>query len=312
MNYYPIDFEEDGLVLESPRIKYISRKAKGVYANILLDDWFKRTFSDLPGSKRLLQLLLQELIPERKIVSIKYDPQEHTNPYPDKHGVRVDVEVTDEDGTRFLVEMQRKDQDFFYERALFNASHCILRQAEKGQEEYNYPPVYFIGIVDFPIHEDPDRVMYRYSLYEDTDRELMTDNIHYIFLELPNCGKALTAEASILDNFCFSLHNMEFLEERPAELRQEIFLLLFEAANIATFTPEDKVRYEYDMTTERDIRNQIRFAERKGERRGLEKGMEKGEKQQAIETARRMLAEGFDAETITRLTGLTEEQVRAL
>ncbi len=29
--------------LEEPRIKYISRKAKGVYANILLDDWFKRT-----------------------------------------------------------------------------------------------------------------------------------------------------------------------------------------------------------------------------------------------------------------------------
>ena len=47
---------------------------------------------------------------------------------------------------------------------------------------------------------------------------------------------------------------------------------MFEAANIATFTPEDKVKYEFNMTTERDIRNQIRYAERKG----LEKGMEKG------------------------------------
>ena len=105
---------------------------------------------------------------------------------------------------------------------------------------------------------------------------------------------------------------MEFLEERPAELRQEIFLLLFEAANIATFTPEDKVRYEYDMTTERDIRNQIRFAERKGEQRGLEKGMEKGEKQQARETARRMLADKVPVETIARYTGLTEAQIEAL
>ena len=56
--------------LEEPRIKYISRKAKGVYANILLDDWFKRTFEELPNSKRLLTLLLQELIPELKIVDI--------------------------------------------------------------------------------------------------------------------------------------------------------------------------------------------------------------------------------------------------
>ena len=34
--------------LEEPRIKYISHKAKGVYANILLDDWFKIIFSYPP------------------------------------------------------------------------------------------------------------------------------------------------------------------------------------------------------------------------------------------------------------------------
>ena len=286
--------------LEEPRIKYISHKAKGVYANILLDDWFKRTFEELPSSKRLLTLLLQELIPERQIVDIKYAPQEHTNPNPDKRGIRVDVEATDANGTRFLVEMQRESQDFFYERAVYNASHCVIRQLEKGDEEYEFPPVYFIGLVDFPLHDDPNRVLYRYSLFEDTDNELMTDSLHYIFLELPNCGKALTPEATILDNFCFSMHNMQFLEERPADLRQEIFELLFDAANIATFAPEDKIKYEYAMTTERDIRNQIRYAERKG----IEKGTE--------QIARRMLADNEPIEKIVKYSGLTEEQIKAL
>ena len=290
--------------LEEPRIKYISHKAKGVYANILLDDWFKRTFEELPSSKRLLTLLLQELIPERQIVDIKYAPQEHTNPNPDKRGIRVDVEATDADGTRFLVEMQREPQDFFYERAVYNASHCVIRQLEKGDEEYEFPPVYFIGLVDFPLHNDPDRVLYRYSLYEDTDNEPMTDSLHYIFLELPNCGKALTPEATILDNFCFSMHNMQFLEERPADLRQEIFELLFDAANIATFAPEDKIKYEYAMTTERDIRNQIRYAEKKG----MEKGMEK----EAEQIARRMLEMGLSKDVIQQATNLTEEQIQAL
>ena len=148
---------------------------------------------------------------------IKYAPQEHTNPNPDKRGIRVDVEATDADGTRFLVEMQREPQDFFYERAIYNASHCVIRQLEKGEDDYVFPPVYFIGLVDFPLHNDPDRVLYRYSLTEDTDGERMTDAIHYIFLELPNCGRALGPDATILDNFCFSLHNMQSLEERPAE-----------------------------------------------------------------------------------------------
>ena len=85
-----------------------------------------------------------------------------------------------------------------------------------------------------------------------------------------------------------------------AELRQEIFDLLFEAANIATFTPEDKVKYEFNMTTERDIRNQIRYAERKG----MEKEAEK--------VARRMLKNGYPLKEVVEISGLSEEQVRAL
>ena len=79
--------------------------------------------------------------------------------------------------------MQREPQDFFYERAVYNASHCVIRQLEKGDEEY-----------EFPLHNDPNRVLYRYSLYEDTDNEPMTD----------------------------SMHNMQFLEERPADASREI------------------------------------------------------------------------------------------
>ena len=300
MKHYTLPPSDEADCLESPRIRYISQEAKGVYANILLDDWFKRTFEELPSSKRLLTLFLQELIPERQIVDIKYAPQEHTNPNPDKRGIRVDVEATDADGTRFLVEMQREPQDYFYERAVFNASHCVIRQMEKGAGGYDFPPVYFIGLVDFPLHKDPDRVLYRYALREDHTGEKMSDALHYIFLELPNCGRALTPEATILDNVCFSLHYMQFLEERPAELRQEIFDLLFETANIATFAPEDKIKYEYAMTTERDIRNQIRYAEKHGR------------EEQNIENAHNLKTLGVDIEIIAKALNLTEEQVRSL
>ena len=52
----------------------------GRYANILVDDWFKRTFGE-KHSKRLLQLFLQEVIPDRDIADISYAPQEHVNPF---------------------------------------------------------------------------------------------------------------------------------------------------------------------------------------------------------------------------------------
>ena len=170
--------------------------------------------------------------------------------------------------------------------------------------------------MDFALHNDPQRVMYRYALREDNNQELMTDSLHFIFLELPNCGRALTPQATVLDNFCFALHNMQFLEERPDALRQEIFDLLFDAAEIATFTPEDKVKYEFEMTTERDIRNQIAFAKKNARAEGIIKGKAEGKAEgrmeNGIESARRMLEDHLPIETIAKYSGLSIEQIRAL
>ena len=46
------------------------------YANVLIDRWFKRTFG-WAGGRRLMQLLLQEMIPERVITDLHFGPQEH-------------------------------------------------------------------------------------------------------------------------------------------------------------------------------------------------------------------------------------------
>lgn len=66
------------------------------------------------------------------------------------------------------------------------------------------------------------------------------------------------------------------------------------------------------MTTERDIRNQIRYAEKQGLAQGMEQGMKQGKEQGALEVARRMLSKNKDIAEIVEFTGLSEEQVRTL
>ena len=58
----------------SPRPKYTfimfttpNDEDRGVFANILLDEWFKRSFKEYGNAKRLMLLFLQALIPEREI-----------------------------------------------------------------------------------------------------------------------------------------------------------------------------------------------------------------------------------------------------
>ena len=260
----------------------------------------------------MLELFLQELIPERKIVSLTYAPQEHFNPWRRRKDVRVDVECTDADGSRFVVEMQIAEQKDFYERAVFISSFAVQQQLRKGRRGYNFPTVYFIGLMDFSLHKGSDEVAYRYTLRENRTGERMTDRLQYIFLELPNCRKALTDEASVMDNFCYALHNMHTLKERPPQLDKEIFRLLFESAEICNFAPRERIKYEYDMTTKRDILNYIDFAREDGEKKGMEKGMEKGAEQKAKEIARQMLAEKLSIDLISRVTGLDEELIRSL
>jgi predicted transposase/invertase (TIGR01784 family) len=273
-------------------------KTPGRYARILLDYWFKRAFGT-ESRKRLLMLFLQEVIPEHRIASLTYAPQEHENPNPDMKGIRVDVECTDEDGTRFVVEMQLAYQKHFYERALFNSTFAIQEQMIAGQESYDFPAVYFIGLMDFTIHEGSDRVMFRYDLRDQSTNELMTDRIQFIFLELPNC-RIITPDSTVLEKFCYALHNMENLPDRPEGFEGELFRLLFETAEIAKFTPQEKTKFEYDMRTERDLRNQIAYAE--------EKGREEGREEERIRQEARLRT----IEENLRKRGLSEEDIAEL
>ena len=87
-----------------------------------------------------------------------------------------------------------------------------------------------------------------------------------------------------------------------------------------TFAPEEKIKYHNDMTTERDIRNQIVYAHdtglaeglEKGIEKGLAEGLEKGIEQERLKNARNFKKLGVSIPTIAEATGLSEDQIEAL
>ena len=98
---------------------------------------------------------------------------------------------------------------------------------------------------------------------------------------------------------------MEHLTERPAALKQEIFKILFDSAELSKFTPDERARYQLDMTTERDIHNQIVYARDKGLEEGLAKGREEG-RQEGVAEGLRLVAEQM------RKAGIAEEDVQRI
>ena len=101
---------------------------------------------------------------------------------------------------------------------------------------------------------------------------------------------------------------MEYLEERPIELQQEIFQKLFTAAKVAAMNKEEFKEYQATMKTERDI-NSIKWT---AEKRGMEQGLKEGMEKQSLIIAKNFKSYGIPCEVIAQNTGLSIEEVEAL
>jgi hypothetical protein len=75
---------------------------------------------------------------------------------------------------------------------------------------------------------------------------------------------------------------------------------LFSSADLHNFAEEDKIKYQNDMTTERDIQNQIDFAMDKGFEKGIEKGIEKGRAEERAKIIKALKEQGVAEEVIRR------------
>ena len=183
-------------------------------------------------------------------------------------------------------------------------------------QRYDIQPVYFIGILGtrglLKGHTGPeweDVYFSEYTFREKRTHEVPDETISLIFAELDRFDKSLAQCESLQEKWCYSLKHVGKLHELPDGLKIRTFERLFEACEIARFSPEKKLQYESDMITERDYYNILETAKEDGEARGRESGLMEGRLEKAKEIARAMRAAGMDITQISSLTGLSEDEV---
>lgn len=75
---------------------------------------------------------------------------------------------------------------------------------------------------------------------------------------------------------------------------------------------EKRMEYEAREKAVRDYNQTIYEAEQRGEARGEVRGEARGEHKKAIEIARNMLADSLPPDTVSKLTGLSADEVMEL
>ena len=113
-------------------------------------DWaFKRIFGTEDTKECLITFLNGVFEGEFVIKDVKHLKTEQTRHQKRERGVIFDVACETDDGRHIIVEMQKKEQRYFVDRALYYSAKAIVEQAQPGEWDFHLTPVYTVCFMDF-------------------------------------------------------------------------------------------------------------------------------------------------------------------
>ena len=241
--------------------------------------------------------------------------------------------------------MQKGYQTYFKERALYYTTYPINEQGRHAHDmyikkkaeghaeyrfnwDYNLRPVIVVAILNFRFaHQDDwpkDEFRSSYRLHEDTNGEVMTEALRFVFLELGRFNKYIWELETVTEKWMYLLKHMHEMVEIPQEFSDPLFTRLFLLAEIDNFTAEEKKLYHKSLENMGDYYNIINTAveeatkraleegRAEGVEKGLAEGMEKGMEKERLANAIKFKELGVDVNIISQATGLSVEEILKL
>ena len=283
------------------------------YVNPMIDVAFRYIFGT-EKNKHLLKVLLEHVF-KKDIQEITYDNTAQVPESLDGRNAYFDVFCKAVDGTDFIVECQVKEQDYFTERAIFYTARAISNQATKGEWDYHFCPVYFLGLTDFRLPESvrsSNGYVHRFSLINEETGATMTDNVRYVFMEVGPFQKAFEECNSFEERFLHYMKNLPKFVSEPDTHQDTYFQELLQAAEYLNMDKETQALYERRLKEMRDIKNVEDFMKKKAKAEGMEEGMKKGRAEGHADIVKAMSAKGLSPEEIRECTGLALDDIHAM
>ena len=125
------------------------------------------------------------------------------------------------------------------------------------------------------------------------------DKLKFIYLELPKFTKKVEVLETHYEKWLYIRHLSE-LQERPKKLQARVFKKLFQAAEIANFTPKEKEAYEESLKHYRDIKNVVDASKKEGKEEESDANIKNG------------IIKGYSNEIISDITGRSIEAIQKI
>ena len=229
----------------------------------------------------------------------------------EKYG-RIDLKATINQNKVVDIEMQLRSTKNFDKRTEFYGAKLITEQFGKGNQYKEFKPVILINILNYNLLEVPEYYTKTVTVAEKHREYEVIKDITYYFIELPKfrenrprLANTLECWLALIDGKGELLEMAKEKEKIIKEANEEVEEILSESA-----IKELNDYIESAILDENSrISDALEEGIEKGKIEGKIEGKREGKREGQKEIITRMLKEKIDIETISKLTGLTKNEI---
>ncbi|QTA80063.1 Putative transposase, RpnA-like [Desulfonema limicola] len=283
----------------SPKNDYVFKKLFTQDHEILAD--LINSVLELPENEKICSVTVRNPVILAEDISKKF--------------IILDIHAADESGREYDIEMQVRKFETYPERALYYLCRIYAAQLKSGKDYSGLNPVIGIHFLDYELFPDNDDFYFNFMLRDIRYPDLkLTDDFNLHIFELPGVEAALKKKTHPgLEWLYFFNHVHE--EEEDVMQKQYNNPMITKAYDILkTLSTDEEIRHRAKVREESMINEAIFMAgeRKKGKEEGIKVGRKKGRKEQAENTARKMLARNMNIEDIAEFTGLDVKDIQKL
>jgi len=295
-NLFPSD--DDGLEDEERQMVFTPFEPR--FFNPRNDVAFKKVFVNHVELTRSFLNSTLRLEGSRKIQEVEFLPTERLPMTAESKKSILDVLCTDEKGAQYIIEVQNKSMLNYVQRAQYYSSHLYAGQLEIAENYLTLKPVTLLSLLNHCIFpNDFGYLSFHHNIERETKVSYLND-MSYVFVELPKFNKKEEDFETEEDYWIFMMKEATHLRKAPEHAPEEV-KQAYAILERHTWTRVERLAYEQAKIGLMDDMEAIRTAK--------EEGREEGEQKKAVAIAKAMIAEGMDIQKISKITGLSAEEI---
>ncbi|WP_297205707.1 Rpn family recombination-promoting nuclease/putative transposase [uncultured Brachyspira sp.] len=226
----------------------------------------------------------------------------------------VDVKCITQNGSVVIIEIQLQGNSRFPERILYYWAANYSKLLKHGERYDELTPVISINLLNFNLDKNKN-IHSCYMLYEMNNKKLLTDHLQIHIIELKKFKKnALSKDL----NYWLRIFTSKNLEASMSEIVKEKPIMEEVQKKYNNFVKSKLMMMEYEKKEAYLYGNQIMLDEERrlgieeGIKKGKEEGIKEGIKENQILTAKNMKKENIDVNIISKITGLSIQEIENL